>query len=939
MRKLIIFIAVMLFSFVGFAQEAITINSGWNWLPYLLSEPMRIDYAFVELDPEVGDVVKSHLSGYAVYTENGWEGSLSELQVKQAYHYYSCKSTSVDFDFPDFALPTVTTAEISDILSTSAHCGGTVTVSGGKDVTAYGVCWSTQQEPTLSDGHSTDGEGLGSFVSTMTGLTPNTTYYVRAYATSDFGTAYGAARSFTTLALPTVTTATITDVTRNTASAGGQVTFDGNATVTARGVCWSISHNPTISNSHTVDGTGTGAFVSSITDLAPHATYYIRAYATNSIGTAYGEEMCITTLEADPEGYLEGAFTINANNQQICFSQGNLQYQASTNTWQFAANQWDVVGNDNANASSSYSGWIDLFGWGTSGFNHGANCYQPWDLSTQYSDYYAYGSYNKHLYDGTGQADWGYNRIANGGNELGQWRTLTREEWKYVLDTRSTTSGIRFAKAQVNNVNGIILVPDNWNTATFTLSNTNNSVGSSFNSNVITQNDWTSVLEPAGCVFLPAAGYRLGNEVSFVNIAGDYWSSSYFSDYAPYPYTEKSTNAFGVDFGDEGDVYSQSSERRTNGMAVRLVQTYGRFIPEVTTSQISNIKADAATGGGEVTADGNATVTARGLCWSTTQNPTISDAHSSDGAGVGVFVSTLSNLHPNTTYYVRAYATNSIGTAYGNEVSFTTPFPEGAVKGLFSINSNGTKCYFSQGNLQYIGSADTPYWKFADHQWEYLGNNGQMSADQNVDRDFFGWGTSGYNHGAGCYQPWNTSQNNDSYYAYGDWHNHLYSETGQADWGYNPISNGGNQENIWRTLTSNEWGYVMLSRSTTSGIRYAKATVNGVKGVIVVPDNWSTSIYSLNQTNVGDADFGSNNITESQWTNTLEAAGCVFLPAAGLRSGTNYVSYPTKGNYWSATNNGGPTGAYGMVMGDYVDLGNGYYRSNGMSVRLVYVND
>ena len=113
------------------------------------------------------------------------------------------------------------------------------------------------------------------------------------------------------------------------------------------------------------------------------------------------------------------SFTVNAINSsggKVYFSKGNLQYKASTNTWQFAANQYDYIGNANSNISSSYSGWIDLFGWGTSGYNHGANCYQPWSTSQTDSDYYAYGQYTYDLYDQTGKADWGYNAISNGGN-------------------------------------------------------------------------------------------------------------------------------------------------------------------------------------------------------------------------------------------------------------------------------------------------------------------------------------------------------------------------------------------------------------------------------------------------------------------------------------------------------------------------------------------
>ena len=263
--------------------------------------------------------------------------------------------------------------------------------------------------------------------------------------------------------------------------------------------------------------------------------------------------------------------------------------------------------------------------------------------------------------------------------------------------------------------------------------------------------------------------------------------------------------------------------------------------------------------------------------------------------------------------------------------------PTGAIDGKFTINANGNQVYFSQGNLQYIGSAAMPYWKFAENQWDYLGTTtGQNSANQNVNRDLFGWGTSGYNHGANCYQPWSTSQSNSDYYAYGSSQYNLYDQTGQADWGYNPISNGGNQANQWRTLTQPEWAYVFNTRTTSSGIRYAKANVNNVNGVILLPDDWSSDTYSLSNTNSTGASFSSNTISASQW-NSLEQAGAVFLPAAGYRYGTSVDSVGSDGTYWSASysNSSYARGVY--FYGS--DLSTDYYddRNYGFSVRLARV--
>ena len=199
--------------------------------------------------------------------------------------------------------PTVTTAAVTEIGQTAALSGGNVTSDGGADVTARGVCWSTSQNPTIDDNKTENGSGTGSYVSNLSNLTPNTIYYVRAYATNSAGTGYGDERSFTTLEnveLPTLTTTNVTNITETTATCGGNVTSDGGADVTARGVCWSTSQNPTINNNHTTDGTGTGSYNSNLSNLTPNTTYYVRAYATNSAGTGYGEERSFTTLEEVP---------------------------------------------------------------------------------------------------------------------------------------------------------------------------------------------------------------------------------------------------------------------------------------------------------------------------------------------------------------------------------------------------------------------------------------------------------------------------------------------------------------------------------------------------------------------------------------------------------------------------------------------------------------
>ena len=202
-------------------------------------------------------------------------------------------------------LPVVTTSPVTNITATSAQSGGTVSSDGGFSVTARGVVWSQTPLPDLqnNEGYTTDGSGLGNFTSNMTGLTLDTYYYVRAYATNNIGTTYGQQLTFTTLdGLPSVTTATVTNITATTAESGGEVTSDGGFDVTARGVVWSQNPLPDLQNNegYTTDGAGSGSFISILTDLSIVTDYYVRAYATNSIGTTYGLEVSFATLDSLP---------------------------------------------------------------------------------------------------------------------------------------------------------------------------------------------------------------------------------------------------------------------------------------------------------------------------------------------------------------------------------------------------------------------------------------------------------------------------------------------------------------------------------------------------------------------------------------------------------------------------------------------------------------
>ena len=255
--------------------------------------------------------------------------------------------------------PIITTTDPSAITSSTFTSGGNISNDGGSPVTARGVCWSTNQNPTLADSKTSDGTGKGTFTSAITGLASATTYYVRAYATNGIGTSYGAQiTAITSSVLATVTTTALSSVTSTTATSGGNITNDGGAVITARGVCWSTSQNPTTANSKTTDGTGAGSFTSSITGLSPSMTYYVRAYAINSIGTTYGAQVTATAA-AGP--YMAYVF-VDSNETAIrgalnTYMAGKGSTFKGFNTVPTAPSSVQATFDAQMNAYLSYPGW------------------------------------------------------------------------------------------------------------------------------------------------------------------------------------------------------------------------------------------------------------------------------------------------------------------------------------------------------------------------------------------------------------------------------------------------------------------------------------------------------------------------------------------------------------------------------------------------------
>jgi uncharacterized protein (TIGR02145 family) len=258
----------------------------WN----TTGHPGLTDFHVLYGTPGTGDFSStiSGLTNYTDYHVRAYAQNSAGISFSQEVIFNSGNTAT---------MPVLTTVAVTNITGTSAVSGGNILSDGGSPVIARGVCWNSSGTPTITDNMTNNGSGSGTFTSNMTTLVMGTTYYVRAYATNALGTAYGDQYQFTTPTLPVLTTTLISSITQTGATGGGNVTSAGGGVITQRGICWSQTNpTPGLSDLYTNDGTGSGIFSSSLSGLSAYTLYYVRAYATNSAGTGYGNVVTFTTL-------------------------------------------------------------------------------------------------------------------------------------------------------------------------------------------------------------------------------------------------------------------------------------------------------------------------------------------------------------------------------------------------------------------------------------------------------------------------------------------------------------------------------------------------------------------------------------------------------------------------------------------------------------------
>jgi hypothetical protein len=606
---------------------------------------------------------------------------------------------------------TVSTATATSILATSAVLGGNVTSDGNNTVTENGVCYSITQNPTTANTKIAIGSGTGAFSNTVTGLTAGASYYVRAYAINGQGTAYGAQISFTTSVLlaATVTTTAATNIGSTSVVLGGNVTSDGSSTVTERGICYSITQNPTTADTKLVIGTGTGAFSNTLTGLTQITTYFARAYAINSIGTSYGAQITFTTIQvnlptvttadatsvAAASAALGGNVTSDGNatvtERGICYSLTQNPTTASTKV---------AIGNGSGAFNNVVTGlaqnttfYVRAYAINTLGTAYGN------EVSFKTGTSIALASIST-----LAPASFTVNSALVGGNITSDGNaTVTERGICYATVTAPTTNSSKVAVGSGPGTYTTTITALLSNTTYYVRAYAINSQGTAYG-NEVNFKIAPSTLTTSAATSITMSTAILGGEVtSDGNIAVTERGVCYATTQTPNVSNNKVTMGTGTGIFTNtvtGLVnnttyyvrsYAINGAGTSYGNQVSFTTLASVNVPTITTTAVNNIAQTTATSGGNITTDGGGAVTARGVCFSTLQSPTLANSFTSDGTGAGQFTSQLTGLLPGTTYYAKAYATNGAGTSYGAQVSFLTlkTVPSVTTKDITDISTMG----------------------------------------------------------------------------------------------------------------------------------------------------------------------------------------------------------------------------------------------------------
>ena len=739
------------------------------------------------------------------WTYNAWARSINST-ISRVFRgsdnkYYGSSVRCLRDESIIVTLPTIATIMVSDITATTATSGGQVMSDGGAPVTARGVCWSTSQNPTISDAHTSDGTGSGIFTSSVTGLEPNTIYYLRAYATNSEGTAYGGVAPFTTEAgdtpvehgQPCQGTPTVTDI-------------DGNVynTVKIGNQCWLRENMRT---THYADGTAISLIDYSSSSIPLEARGYLYDWSAAMHGSTSSSTNPSGVQGVCPNGwhlpsYAEWKQLIDyvKTQSEFCCANSNdyiAKALASTEYWNSLSNMACVPGDQ-----SQYANNATGFSAVPAGFHNGSSFYYTgdeasfWTATEEDPDNFAWTFYFTNYYAFA--------------RELSTWKTQSYSVRCLRNVSAAACDVPHTLESDITDTSTILSWIGTQDSYTVRYRTAGSDVpiwGDDFENGL---DNWTIVGGANADLVFDTYWYTINptNVLGFGTPSGSYAATSWSYYQAPYqadnwlispqldlgvvakyyvrtnPYypdsyevllstTDADTNSFNItlkpmetapindawnevvidlsayngqqgriafhhvgydmlylaidDFGVYGEeipagdwnsvtvsdtilsltglIPDAQYEWQVQGMSdfcdngetewseMAMFSNIPATLPTVTTSTVSNITATTATCGGNVTLNGGAPITARGICWSTSTTPTVADNHTSDGTSMGTFTSQITGLNPGTTYYVRAYSTNRVGTAYGEAVMFTTNYDGQPCPGVPTVTDHEGNVY------------------------------------------------------------------------------------------------------------------------------------------------------------------------------------------------------------------------------------------------------
>jgi hypothetical protein len=640
-----------------------------------------------------GTSSKISFSSELTNLEAGQNYLVRAYAISQGKEYYSETKTIQTLS----GRAEVITGQTGVVTHKSAECSGNVTFDGGDQVSERGICWGTTTDISVQNnlGSISTGSGTGTFSVQVENLEPGKKYYYRAWAKTSVTVSYGDAKEFTTKSgEATITTTQVSELKINSAKTGGNVTSDGGVPVTERGICWSLNPNPEVTGNKITSGEGTGSFNILLPELDPGTDYYARAYAINEVDVFYGNQIDFQTLS----GIISiKTYAADAVTEKSAILKGEVIddggspvtergfYWSSTNLSPDAGDNILRAGS----GKGSYSATLTAINPNT---DYYFLAYAKNESGTRVGEVKTFKTkveVSKATVTTTSVTIFTSTSAIMGGNVTSDGNATVTE--KGVVYSTSPNPTIDTNKIPIGTGKGSFsktvtgLTPNiNYYVRAYAINSQGPGYGDqvSFITDVALPTVTTAAITSVSSTSAIGGGNVTNAGGSPVTARGVVWSTT--QNPTVESFQGKTTNGTGT-----GSFTSQMTGLQTG--VTYYVRAYAinskgpaygtqvsfktdAALPTVTTAGITSVSSTSATGGGNVTSTGGSSVTARGVVWSTTQNPTVESnlGKTTNGTGTGSFTSQMTGLQPGVSYYVRAYAINSQGPAYGTQVSFKT---------------------------------------------------------------------------------------------------------------------------------------------------------------------------------------------------------------------------------------------------------------------------